>query len=341
MRIAISGQERMGARSGRRAMAADQVRVAYDGGRAQSRRGVVRGGTALISTAFDDYMKAIDDLLSKQPPGPIYHYTTQEGLLGIAREGAIWATFYEYLNDASEFAVARKVAAQVIVDRAKRTRDEAETRLLQDMHKAIASAGLNACVCSFSEEGDQLSQWRAYSKRGTGYSIGFDAEKLRSVALVHDYILAQCIYEKSEQIARMELIVEETLRENIEKTNSDTYDRPHLGGNFGYYLNRYALIFKNVAFKDEKEWRLISKPTMYHAPGMDYRAGESTIVPFQRIALADTKGEFPIEKIIVGPNPHPDQAEGAVRGLMYLRFNFSKRLGKPPVCNSTIPFRHW
>jgi hypothetical protein len=33
-------------------------------------------------------------------------------------------------------------------------------------------------VCSFSEAGDDLGQWRAYADNGRGYALGFDAHLL-------------------------------------------------------------------------------------------------------------------------------------------------------------------
>lgn len=39
---------------------------------------------------------------SKNEPELLYHYTTQDGLLGILENACIWATHYRCLNDASE-----------------------------------------------------------------------------------------------------------------------------------------------------------------------------------------------------------------------------------------------
>ena len=39
----------------------------------------------------------------------LYHYTTQEGLLGILRDKCIWATDIRYLNDTSEGQIFTKL----------------------------------------------------------------------------------------------------------------------------------------------------------------------------------------------------------------------------------------
>ena len=48
----------------------------------------------------------LGEVLSCRPHGPLYHYTTQVGLLGIVRNREIWATHTQYLNDSREFSYA-------------------------------------------------------------------------------------------------------------------------------------------------------------------------------------------------------------------------------------------
>jgi len=47
--------------------------------------------------------------ISQAQPKLLYHYTTQEGLLGILEKASIWATHYRYLNDASEGQIVLKL----------------------------------------------------------------------------------------------------------------------------------------------------------------------------------------------------------------------------------------
>lgn len=284
-------------------------------------------------------MKVVDELLARRPRDSIYHYTTQLGLLGIIKERKIWATMSRYLNDVSEFVLAQEVARQVVADRKKSERDSSIQKLLDDLKGAIDNSGINVCVCAFSANGDSLSQWRAYSGGGTGYAIGFDPEKLRNAAGKSGYILAPCIYEEGEQLSLMNRIVQETLDENVALLQEGTYLEDLPGGNFSYYLNRYALIIKNVAFKEEEEWRLISRPTSYKREGVSFRSGLSTIIPYQEIPITNEEDKLPINDVIVGPTPRPDEATQAVRGLLISRQEFS--LKPPHVTNSVIPYCNW
>jgi hypothetical protein len=45
----------------------------------------------------------LNDVLSRKPEKPLYHYTTQTGLLGIIKDRQILATHTQYLNDRREF----------------------------------------------------------------------------------------------------------------------------------------------------------------------------------------------------------------------------------------------
>ncbi len=48
----------------------------------------------------------IAEAFSKTPDKPIYHYTSQEGLIGILRDRVLWATKIQYLSDSAEFSYA-------------------------------------------------------------------------------------------------------------------------------------------------------------------------------------------------------------------------------------------
>jgi hypothetical protein len=50
----------------------------------------------ILSPAFAEHLQ--------QPiPEVLYHYTNQEGLLGVVTSASLWATHISYMNDAMEF----------------------------------------------------------------------------------------------------------------------------------------------------------------------------------------------------------------------------------------------
>src|SRR3954462_12802743 len=188
--------------------------------------------------------RTFQEVLRKKPSGPLYHYTTQPGLLGITNAREIWATQVRYLNDASEFQHAVSIAEDIatgMVEKAPYTTRGYAERLLKGVQE---TAGVNICVASFSEVGDDLSQWRAYGK-GSGYSLGFSHAHLSGVAESAGWILAPCIYEDSEQRSLLRSLLEATLIENASPRAGRTAVEDalqYVGGNISSYLTRYAAI---------------------------------------------------------------------------------------------------
>src|SRR5215211_7755183 len=122
------------------------------------------------------------------PSAVVYHYTNAAGLLGIISTGQLWATDIEFLNDAEELTYAR---AAVLADLRARADEIAppetgsEDGLRADVLRSIAeeleyppqgepSSTYHIYATCFCEDGDLLSQWRAYGGDG-GYAIGFRA----------------------------------------------------------------------------------------------------------------------------------------------------------------------
>jgi hypothetical protein len=145
---------------------------------------------------------------SQAQPELLYHYTTQEGLLGILRDKCIWATDIRYLNDASEGQIFTNLFLDELNQRPTTDPEKPPSRLMllaqlmgavdqpenqaQRVDKVVLNLGLDtfswirnqdAFVASFSAEGDLLSQWRAYSGETGGYSIGFARSYLKSVGV--------------------------------------------------------------------------------------------------------------------------------------------------------------
>src|SRR5579885_2670951 len=126
-------------------------------------------------------MSTVKEILQRTPPDVLYHYTTQQGLLGIINAKEIWATHTQYLNDVREFLHAADIMREELsAMKEDRMLDEPSRDRLSEMAN-IVSVGLesiNVCVCSFSESGDSLSQWRAYGGKASGFSIGFSGSYL-------------------------------------------------------------------------------------------------------------------------------------------------------------------
>lgn len=286
--------------------------------------------------------------MEREPPALLCHYTNQHGFLGIISTGEIWATSVSDLNDRSEFEFAKKLAESLIGSRIEDESDDQKKRHLGYLRNAVLNSGINICVSSWSSRIDDLSQWRAYSGTGTGYSIDLKGSTLRELAKAQDFIFAACIYDKGTQERVLGSLIDANLAQNIvwetAHPQPDDHERFMLeqnGGSFAYHINRYASLFKHPGFADEHEWRLISKPI--NVSRMDFRPGISTIASHFRFSLRDGgehRGESTIrlESVHVGPCPEPELAQRKVRFLMA---KYSSPLQHPEVMVSNVPFRTW
>ncbi len=263
----------------------------------------------------------------------LYHYTTQDGLIGIVKERALWATKIHYMNDASELTWPLDVARTILttlrkeLDVGKPTDKEFQELIIDLMLKDVADwKRINLCVASFCTNGDLLSQWRGYGVFGSAYSIGFDTKALLESIGTHPFELRGCRYHDTD-----------TYRRRIDQLISEVIDvavRNHgLPEDFLDKLVRMATTTKLKCFGEENEWRLVSsKPLSYTGERFDFRSARSMIVPYYSLPFEPRC----IVQIIIGPCQHPELAKDAVYGLAH-KFKLNKVQGG--VIPSEIPYR--
>lgn len=312
----------------------------------------------------------------ENPEGLLFHYTTQQGLLGILKQKCIWATHIRYLNDTSEGNIVSRVIfeeftsrynnasflkmfgmeSDKVVDNGELVDDDT---LGQGTTMASWVTSQNVFVSSFSEKGDSLSQWRAYSERSAGYSIGFRPEYVRAAGerflssrtdrftQVSD-ALVRCIYfdAQEETMLRKEIkmLVSEYIKEAI-----SVGKLPAAEGIQGFRtpaalaikhfikLGKRAAITKDNGFREEVEWRLALLLQQGTAvKDVKFRSGSSMPVPYLEVPLCLKDQVIGIRKIIVGPCPHPSEAVKSVQMLLD-----SEGMRNVEVVSSQIPFRNW
>src|ERR1017187_117129 len=96
-------------------------------------------------------------------PQLLYHYTSGSGLIGIIYSKSLWATSIRYLNDSTEYDLALDLARTSMRARLKASRSRWEEGLYIALSEELTgTAPADVYVTSFSENHDQLSQWRAY-----------------------------------------------------------------------------------------------------------------------------------------------------------------------------------
>jgi len=234
--------------------------------------------------------------MNKQKPNTLYHYTNSNALVDIIKSRKIRLSAPWHLNDPREGEDFEALLNEYVS--AKRTGDEKAKMAMESLKS------LHSYVACFSEDGDLLSQWRAYAQNGEGVSIGLDREHL-----------FKCLANQSEMVARP-----------VEY--ADTLEHLHLNGEtytaFSTILTHGAAPSKSViqtlakirwaikrkAYQEEMEHRLIFSPP--NPTSISTKLGKTNVKRIFSAAKAEVRDYVEVEfdaadwallisKVIIGP----------------------------------------
>lgn len=275
-------------------------------------------------------------------PATLYHYTTQEGLLGILRTGTLWATKLQYLNDFTEFKLAPEQARTILMERWQEGEVDETLSKLEALESEVSLVQqINVCGCAFSEEHDLLSQWRAYGGAAGGVCIGFATGSLEQLGAKQGFRLFRCVYDEETQRKAVESLISDTLerkfRVSSDLSGSDlSPDVIRLPTSSGLLLRLAGIAaqIKSYGFREEREWRLVT--TAVRSDRLCFRPGRSMMVPFTKFVLGDDVGSY-VNSITVGPCPDMGLACQAVR-MFLAQLTGGDRV---EVRGSAVPFRSW
>ena len=279
----------------------------------------------------------------------LYHYTDQNGFLGIFNNQELWASRIQYLNDENEYNLGVMFAIRHL-NKLIELKPEGLTkdRLIYYREIIPSIRNENYCVCSLTENGDLLSQWRGYSMSLGGYSIGFKHEVLKDLVLKQGFDLIKCIYDPHEQDKIISDMIEKLVYEFMnEHPLFDPYAKKTFFKSGDVFLDRLAEIspkIKDVSFAEEAEWRIIGRVPF---ETLEFRPGKSTLTPYCKIKIAmGHKRDFHklIAEIIVGHTPHPELALKSTEAFIIKCFSPPEEdeCSSPiDIKISRIPFRNW
>ena len=319
---------------------------------------------------------AVNDHISKPIPATLWHYTSYNGFHGIITSKRVWATEYRFLNDREEFLHARELALAVVEEEPEIIGEFFPAR--EYVRKAVnivfntgymTEERLRVMVASFSEAGDQLSQWRGYANDSRGVCIGFDLRDMRPTpGLGSTVTFAPCIYDQETKRALLKAIFTD-YRNRVYEWWGSTMNLAHREGRavtaydpqsaativkgrepelqralkmghvgLQFDLIRAAPLLKNESFSEEREWRLVlpcmpdrGRPNINE---LEFRCMRDGIVPYFASLLPRVANDGPITctDVILGSGCHP-AAEVGVN--LFLQKAGIRVLAK----RSAIPYR--
>lgn len=296
--------------------------------------------------------KEIDEKhsLANTPNKTLYHYTNANGFKGIIDSRSLWLADINYLNDAGELRYAQNLIKDIIWDFAE---DKKGHQIFFDKLDWLSDpfeSSFDIYITCFCEDGELLSQWKNYGL----YSIGFDTRKdlrvnpstFRREGNYHKATLRKVVYDKDKQIDTITDIVDglfklykQSLNRNAENPEMIAQKYARVFANF---IMRYVLCFKDEVFKEENEWRLIHVQENRNDRNIEFRAADEYLIPYieagirpineekfkehcqevEAMGIEDLRnyveknGEFPINEVIIGPDPHHEIAETSAKKFL-------------------------
>lgn len=310
--------------------------------------------------------------LARPIPDTLWHYTTFAGFQGILHSKTIWATEYRFLNDSEEFSHARTLAEKLVEAQPESTellfpaRDTLRSAVQMAFQTGLLhEERFSLMVASFSEVGDQLSQWRGYAGSSTGVSLGLDLRHLRPPSLLETTVaFAPCVYAEFEKERLLGAILDHCRGKleaawnaavasglkNVDRSDPNSvWDHVHRYSkdistsvaeahtNLQWDLLRMAPLLKNQSFSEEREWRLTLPRELIRLPShhrLSFRCQYDTMVPYiaYPLLLPNQQGPILCRDVILGPGSHPAAQVGINMFLL------SEEI--PIACRkSTVPYR--
>lgn len=257
-----------------------------------------------------------DDLAAT--PDVLWHYTTAEGLKGIAQDDHLWASQSIFLNDARELVYGidlyfNTLAEADVTMLDKRTQawlehwasDEGATSVREWFR--VNAAPFVACFCA---KGDLLSQWRAYGPSG-GYAVGFSQHPAQAwiQAGGHGLALRQVIYDEQQQRSQVGDIVSRLVNLLAGHGGTDVARQEFIRSTVDA-IGQVAAYCKDPAFAEEQEWRVIYQRPEDPSPlQLHHRTAGNALVPYVHLPITAQIGarpsKLPIVRVRVGPNVDP------------------------------------
>ena len=255
-------------------------------------------------------------------PNKLYHYTSKESFLGIIKNKTLWASEILFMNDIKESKIPFEIFQSLINEKRnsdikKKIVDAQNVKKINifDFYKTFE--GFNTYVISFSEKEDDLNQWRIYGENGKGCCIEFNKDELNSAIDYNLKILEpstnekiddeyklnwrKCCYDKKKQESEIQSVLEYIKNKNNPDEILNAIQKK---------LLEFSTYFKDAAFNDEKEVRLILElgTSLFNRKIKNIRYVRNIFLPYCELKIEEEKipqeseGRYPwLGNILLGP----------------------------------------
>ncbi|MGO2439974.1 hypothetical protein [Serratia liquefaciens] len=275
----------------------------------------------------------------------IYHYTDLNAIQSVVENNVFWLTDYRFLNDKEEYVRGYDILLESFSDFVcSYPNDSPElfgciSMALDSIKSGEIREKLESnrfFVGSFSRSPDTLSQWRSYGM----FSLGVDDDKLMALSKKQGRYYLECHYIQDDGDAleyAYELIAEKILPLLVDIWNNGE-GHWKIDFELSLLIDIYALSFKNSAFYDEGEVRIVvsCEPD---DEGIKFRSKGEYLVPYIELSVTPET----IQEIMIGPVKNQEVADDSLTMFARKVSNKFKKSGckeyELVVDKSDIPYR--
>ena len=248
----------------------------------------------------------------------LYHYCGLDAFLSIIKNSTLWLSDIRKSNDYLECVYCRDKINEKIRGFLEDDKEALEAWDFGYNINSDLSMDMISYVACFSENKDQLSQWRGHADNGAGIAVGFSRESfadLKEAAPSH-ISFRKVIYDEKEQ----EKFIERIARESIKAMETKPVAQVAAELNQNYRLQFPVL--KNASFEEEAEWRIIFNDSFSKRKrhvgknilfsGIRYTVREKRLVSYIEMDFSKLKYNA-IKEIWIGP-----KAEVEIQDILHL-----------------------
>lgn len=233
----------------------------------------------------------------------LYHYCSMQSFYSIICNKNIRLSDSRCTNDYLENTWIVKTINDVLTSRFKEDYPQNVKQLLPYIEHI--KFGFKPYIACFSEARDLLSQWRAYADDGNGVAIGFKFSIPQGVPFFYsgaDVIgkslsIEKVIYNDEDQ----KKLINETVTQCVEDSEKNIFC-------YGNRLGLLSFVYKNPAFYEEREWRIINAVIIDAnnilggaISPLHYRVTNNSMISYLEFPIDKEHGLCEIEEVVLGP----------------------------------------
>lgn len=192
--------------------------------------------------------------MSERNPNIIFHYCSVNTFLNIIMSKSLRLSDIEKSNDSMEKKLVTDTIIELLgTELRKHTDPIIRNSISKTQRLMIEVNDVHSYVCCFSEEADSLSQWRGYADEASGVAVGIDRSKVDFELPRYKFIKVS--YDRKEMEDNCRCIINKAIEKTMPLFHLKNAN--NLFSNLQELLRDIYLKYKNNAFKNENEWRIV------------------------------------------------------------------------------------